>query len=771
MPPKKKADAAGKAKGKAKAKVKSAATKAAAKSSTVSFSSATSLKEGYDAQANQYGYVNVTDMKAMANLASFLTLEPDVVSKEMKALDFDCNNMVSFAEFVLWADKHTIGIPLGIDIPDKREWRKGMPKWWTSIPPPSPEEEALLKAAVAASESAKPKKGKAKKPKVAEDPDTSELEDFIAAAKEGEWEQMREILGRHPGYVNMRPPYRRYGAIHQACYHGDAEIVRELVKTWSADFLLKTKDDQTPEEVAQENGSDEVVTCLQEFAAQNDDEESEVEEPPMKMLRGGGGCELDAEQLMEKANEAIEHAKWERWDDMFEIFDVYPGCQNMRPEFRKYAAIHQVVFAGNVETLQRMVDSGANPGLLTRDKETPLQVAEQVGQAEVAEYLNTLEVSAEAAALLQQAHQVIDAAKEGKWDATFDLLKGFSNPEQVVNTRPSVRQYGVLHQAAFHGDIEVLRRLLEDYKANVKLLTKDGKTALQIAESAGQEAAIKYLEACVPSIQLEDDFVKYPDQAFVKVTSADLLKRFQNLLDKSHKSMCNYTRDRNWASGAFIPNTPVPTGYELVGAVRNENTALWRIYQVSKEVIRLDCMKPLKEAPFKTWTPLTMEAGKGLDWSDFDFCGDANEWLLFHASIPEALSAIARTGFTMAKLGSGGTTGGGGLYGDGTYFGDSITKADEYARRKVEHGEFKGCRAAAICRVLGGRHFYMDKDVQEKEKPKFAKRVLEGHYNSTVGDRLKVKNTFREYVAYDAASTYLEYIIYYRRKGVPAMHE
>lgn len=42
---------------------------------------------------------------------------------------------------------------LGIDIPDKREWRlsllggfngfrKGMPSWWTSIPPASPEEEA-----------------------------------------------------------------------------------------------------------------------------------------------------------------------------------------------------------------------------------------------------------------------------------------------------------------------------------------------------------------------------------------------------------------------------------------------------------------------------------------------------------------------------------------------------------------------------------------------------------------------------------------------------
>ncbi|CAJ1417481.1 unnamed protein product [Effrenium voratum] len=161
-----------KAKGKAKAKAKE---KAVASLSTVA-----SLKEGYDAQANQFGYVNVTDMKAMSKLAEFLALEPDVVSKEMKAIDFDANNLVSFAEFVLWADKHTIGIPLGIDIPDKREWRKGMPAWWTSIPPPTPEEEAALKASTAGVSVAAKKTKKAKKAKkvVPEDPDTSELEDF-----------------------------------------------------------------------------------------------------------------------------------------------------------------------------------------------------------------------------------------------------------------------------------------------------------------------------------------------------------------------------------------------------------------------------------------------------------------------------------------------------------------------------------------------------------------------------------------------------------------
>merc|ERR1719265_2484159 len=110
------------------------------------------------------------------------------------------------------------------------------------------------------------------------------------------------------------------------------------------------------------------------------------------------------------------------------------------------------------------------------------------------------------------------------------------------------------------------------------------------------------------------------------------------------------------------------------------------------------------------WKPITMDV---LDWSEFGYCAEANEWPLLHASIPEALNAIARTGFTMKKLGSGGTTGSGGLYGDGTYLGDSITKADEYARRKVEKGEFKDCRTAAIFRV----HHLLQEEGCSQESP------------------------------------------------------
>ncbi|CAK0836200.1 unnamed protein product [Prorocentrum cordatum] len=431
---------------------------------------------------------------------------------------------------------------------------------------------------------------------------------------------------------------------------------------------------------------------------------------------------------------------------MFALIEQHPGAVNLRPEFRVFGVIHQAAYHGVVAVLRRLVEEcRADAGLLTRDKKTAVQVALDSAKLDAVKYLGSLSLPGGSSGAGTEAHAVIDAAKDGKWEAVFRLLG--EGPPGLVNIRPGVRRYSVLHQAAFHGDIEVLRRLIEDFKADVKQLTDEGQNALEIARLEKHDAAAKYLEACVPNVKLDDDFVTYPEQRFVTL-GEDELQTFRDLLRKTHKKACNWTRDRDQASGKHVDNTPVPTGYELVGVRRNENPALWRIYQVSREIMRLSCQSNESFAP---WSPLTAE---GLDWSPLGLCAGANEWLLLHAGLPEALSAIA-----------------GGLYGSGTYFADSITKADEYARRKVEEkGVFKGCRAVAVVRVLGGRHYYTDKEVGEADKPKFAKRVLEGEYHSTVGDRLKLKNTYREYVAYDSACTYLEFILYLR-KGVPDKHK
>lgn len=744
---------------KGKAKAKAAAT-ANEKGEVNSYAAVSSLKAGFDAHVNKAGYLNIADKKAIANIACFLELDADVVGKEMAAIDFDCNNFVSFAEFALWADKHTVGIPLGIDVPDKRQWQKGCPDYWTTIP----EAEELEEVVPITSASSGAGASVSSFVPVPEDPDTSELETLIGFAKEFDWDKVWEVLDQHPGYVDMRPPYRKFAAIHQVAYEGQIDVARRYVEEYRGNPKLLTKDGQTPEQVARDEGNTEIADYFSEASAKAYAPVAGGAKRLKLAAPGRGGVAEDPVR-MDKAHEIIEAAKWQKWDDMFKLMKANPGCVNLRPEVRKFGAIHQVAFAGDASILKKMVEEyKADACLLTRDFETPLEVAKMEANTAAVAYLAKVVGADSDGASIQAAHTVIDAAKEGKWERVFELLE---KSPGLVNVRPDVRLYGIIHQAAFHGDIEILRRLIEDFKANVKLISQDGKTPLEVATAAKQEAAANYLEACTPTVNLDDDFVKYPDQEFVKVTDAKVLDFFRQLLEKSHKKTCNWTRDRDMASGVFVGSTPVPTGYELVGVVRNENPALWRIYQVYREVAKMDCSKSGAEVKWQSWKPITMDV---LDWSSFGYCKEANEWPLFHASIPEALNAIARTGFTMKKLGSGGTTGSGGLYGDGTYLGDSITKADEYARRKVEKGEFKDCRTAAICRVVGGRHFYTDKDVADKDKPKFAQRVLEGHYNSTVGDRLKLKNSFREYVVYDASATYLEYIIYYKRKGVPAKH-
>ena len=94
----------------------------------------------------------------------------------------------------------------------------------------------------------------------------------------------------------------------------------------------------------------------------------------------------------------------------------------------------------------------------------------------------------------------------------------------------------------------------------------------------------------------------------------------------------------------------------------------------------------------------------------------------------QALSAIARTGFTMAKLGSGGTTGGGGLYGDGRAPRvKSVTQKDpKWARKHFKTACWKvfvgililflWCNADAADRGSTGMMIWYDDNIcQEKQ--------------------------------------------------------
>jgi predicted DNA-binding WGR domain protein len=83
---------------------------------------------------------------------------------------------------------------------------------------------------------------------------------------------------------------------------------------------------------------------------------------------------------------------------------------------------------------------------------------------------------------IARSHELIDLAKVGKW---ADLFKLLSVHKQLVNVRPEVRDFSILHQAVFNGKRDAALKLLDEYGADPTQTTKFGKSVLEIANEQG----------------------------------------------------------------------------------------------------------------------------------------------------------------------------------------------------------------------------------------------------------------------------------------------
>ena len=101
------------------------------------------------------------------------------------------------------------------------------------------------------------------------------------------------------------------------------------------------------------------------------------------------------------------------------------------------------------------------------------------------------------------------------------------------------------------------------------------------------------------------------------------------------------------------------------------------------------------------------------------------------------------------------------MFGKGAYFAERSTKSDEYVKGKlVDIGLSQETHfAMLLCRVcLGELYRITDFD-------KSAERHVLGSskYDSLLGDREAVRGTYREFIVYDGAQVYPEYVIIYKR--------
>lgn len=130
---------------------------------------------------------------------------------------------------------------------------------------------------------------------------------------------------------------------------------------------------------------------------------------------------------------------------------------------------------------------------------------------------------------------------------------------------------------------------------------------------------------------------------------------------------------------------------------------------------------------------------------------EIQETYLFHGTNPVAADSIARTDFDMSRAGSAVGT----MFGPGVYLAENASKSDEYAQEG--EGIFMGQRAMLLCRVCLG------KVLRVEEPGDYSRSVESGNYDSVCGDRTRVSGTFREFIVFDSAAVYAEFIILYQR--------
>eukprot|EP00428_Durinskia_dybowskii_P022488 CAMPEP_0170205746 /NCGR_PEP_ID=MMETSP0116_2-20130129/2418_1 /TAXON_ID=400756 /ORGANISM="Durinskia baltica, Strain CSIRO CS-38" /LENGTH=444 /DNA_ID=CAMNT_0010456139 /DNA_START=64 /DNA_END=1398 /DNA_ORIENTATION=- len=228
----------------------------------------------------------------------------------------------------------------------------------------------------------------------------------------------------------------------------------------------------------------------------------------------------------------------------------------------------------------------------------------------------------------------------------------------------------------------------------------------------------------------------------------EVKKAMQSLLDQTWKDQ--WTRDRG-KSGKV-------QRFEVVHVQRNENPKIWEDYQRVRDNLReIAARSPFVLYDVKTGSAnqTTREARNFIDRAQL--CKDINEYYLFHGTKPSAAKAICDNDFLEMKAGSNAGT----LYGPGLYFAESSSKSDEYAADDKD-GIFSGLYGMLVCRVACGNMNYTDEVAPPVQS--LVNSVLKSKtHHSILGDREKCRGTYREFIVFDSAQTYPEYVVIYKR--------
>jgi ankyrin repeat protein len=142
---------------------------------------------------------------------------------------------------------------------------------------------------------------------------------------------------------------------------------------------------------------------------------------------------------------------------------------------------------------RQLCDNPALVGQWAHDGWSPLHLAAFFGQRETAEALLDAGADVRAVARNSEANLAINAAAAGpRADRRPEIVKLLITRGTPVDGRGSPAGHSPLHEAAFNGDLALVRLLL-DSGADRSLRNREGETALDIALKHGRQEVARLL--------------------------------------------------------------------------------------------------------------------------------------------------------------------------------------------------------------------------------------------------------------------------------------
>jgi hypothetical protein len=231
--------------------------------------------------------------------------------------------------------------------------------------------------------------------------------------------------------------------------------------------------------------------------------------------------------------------------------------------------------------------------------------------------------------------------------------------------------------------------------------------------------------------------------AKVDVTAA-MRVDMQTLMDRTCVSATlGCARDQK-EQGAYV-------GLDVRRVFRIENTALWHAFCQRRHRVGA---KRWGEPPLPAKGVATMDACAWLHEMSVD--ANAGEMFLWHGTKPEVADLIARDGFE-ERLAAPRC-----LFGAGNYFAECSSKSDQYCTP-----DHNGTYYMLLCRVAMGTPIVVSDARSGMRLPPLRVEAAPalGRYDSLLGRVREVK--YREFVVYDGAQCYPEFVVEYGRRPPP----